>query len=117
MSGEELNQEQKDDLEQILQDRMNAFISLKAKERMVAEVQAAKIAEEKKLKDNKQVIKEEIPEVQKLSDIISKEAQNLSKLYFNNGDYIVKVKQQFPEEIQILQQQKKLSQAFMEESI
>jgi hypothetical protein len=117
MSGEELNQEQKDDLEQILQDRMNALISLKAKERMVAEVQAAKIAEEKKLKDNKQVIKEEIPEVQKLSDIISKEAQNLSKLYFNNGDYIVKVKQQFPEEIQILQQQKKLSQAFMEESI
>lgn len=42
---------------------MNALISLKAKERMVAEVQAAKIAEEKKLKDNKQETKEEKPEV------------------------------------------------------
>lgn len=46
MSGDELNQDQKTDLDQILQDKMNALISLKTKERMVQEVSAAKMAED-----------------------------------------------------------------------
>ena len=38
ISGEDLTADQKNDLDQILTERMNALISLKTKERMIAEV-------------------------------------------------------------------------------
>lgn len=101
MSGDELNQDQKTDLEQILQDRMNALLSLKNKERLVQEVSAAKLAEEQKLKDAaKADVKEE--KIQKLSEMIKHEATSVVQLYFDNGEYITQVKAQFPEEIQVI---------------
>jgi rRNA maturation endonuclease Nob1 len=80
MSGDELNQDQKTDLDQILQDKMNALISLKTKERMVQELSAAKMAEDQKNKESKEQKQEaaqEKKEVQKLSDTIIKEATHI----------------------------------------
>lgn len=80
---------------------MNALINLKTKERMIAEVQSLKRTE--LMKDQPIETKEEAKEQGlKLSEQVTKEAQSLVKLYFENGEFISKVKQQFPEEIQVL---------------
>ena len=80
---------------------MNALINLKTKERMIAEVQSLKRTE--LMKDQPIETKEEAKEQGlKLSEQVTKEAQSLIKLYFENGEFISKVKQQFPEEIQVL---------------
>ena len=80
---------------------MNALINLKTKERMIAEVQSLKRTE--LMKDEPIETKEEAKEQGlKLSEQVTKEAQSLVKLYFENGEFISKVKQQFPEEIQVL---------------
>ena len=80
---------------------MNALIILKTKERMIAEVQSLKRTE--LMKDQPIETKEEAKEQGlKLSEQVTKEAQSLVKLYFENVEFISKVKQQFPEEIQVL---------------
>ena len=80
---------------------MNALINLKTKERMIAEVQSLKRTE--LMIDQPIETKEEAKEQGlKLSEQVTKEAQSLVKLYFENGEFISKVKQQFPEEIQVL---------------
>lgn len=45
------------------------------------------------------------------------EAKHIVKLYFDNTEYIMQVKKQYPEEVMIMQSQRKLAQALMEESI